>query len=390
MPSDFLQRGNQAASRSPRRQAGADKPKAFDEHSPGSARRQSELEASVDDAWTRGARAGGMSGRSSTRSPLPKVSGAWTQLEAQLIRVWPGVTVQRQAGKLKKQVAHYAELRQLVEDHTGRFAPVLDRHATAAELEAALRKLVSLLEKLDDGIGGEAPFTVQVAAGPAGGVTRVEEGADPIDTVRVERSRGVLVGDRGKVAVTHHCKIERPTIELATLTVLDPETVQAAWSERPFAYDINRTVETMSTDVSSGLFIRIRHSDGVVVGDDNDVQVHVQHRIRGCRLNAVALLSNERVLRALIVYRQVQDDTECADAADAAFAELSRQATRAANQLCPDAVAPNWPDLVTAARPDLRRNGHVIEISDAQGAAVGVGTGVTSTTKSSTSNAHAE
>jgi hypothetical protein len=298
--------------------------------------------------------------------------------------------MRRQAGKQKKAIASYAEIRQLVATQTGRSAPALDHSATPAELETGLRQLVVLLEGLDDGIGGEAPFTVQVAAGPAGGVTRVEEGADPIDTVRVERSRGVLLGDRGKVVVTHHCTIERPTIELANLADIDPETVEVAWSARPIAYDINRTVETMSTDVSSGLFIRIRHSDGIVVGDDNHVQVEVQHRIRGCRLNAVALLTDERVLHALIAYRQAQDDTERPDAVDPAFAELSRQATRAANQLCPDAVAPNWPDLVTATQPELKRNGHVIEIGDAQGAAIGTGTEVSQTTTSDVDGAVAQ
>lgn len=350
-----------------------------------------------DDALT-DSRAGHRKTRSHGRPVAEEdLKEAWAGLHKQLKRVWPALRVQLcQFTTPKKAISSYDGIRRLIAHETGVDPRTVLRTtprdlANEADLTEALHGLMSYLQSLPAGLELGAAFTVQIAGGPGDGVDLFDtERVDPIDTFEIQRSSGVLIGDRGRVTVAHYCNVEQPIVDLAELTDLNLDTLGFAWWAKPAPDPVDGGVDTISTTVSTGLFFHVRHSDGLVVGDDNDVQVNVQHRVRGCRLSAVALLLDRQVRDALISYRLAADADDNSRQEDGqpgpsivgeAHATLRESVAQAANKLCPDTLVSNLANDLPGQRPELRRNRHDIVISNVRGAAIGRGNTVSTDTE---------
>ncbi|GAB1646788.1 hypothetical protein [Krasilnikovia sp. MM14-A1259] len=233
--------------------------------------------------------------------------------------------------------------------------------ATAADLAVAATELNDYLRRLTD--YDERQQRVVVAPGLDGKID-VNGTPRPVTDVALETSRAVVIGEHNKLTVIHHCHVQSPTVEVADLLHADTNWF-LIWLRSTPLVEKPGTAEHLSTDVRSGVLIAIRHSDGLVIGDHNNVEANVHHQITGCRLNAVALLQNRTIRQAVLDYKEFVKQGDDVSAREAFQTLLSLVGDAAAG------LAPHPVD-VHSSRPELDYHADGLTVRGANG--VGVGT----------------
>jgi hypothetical protein len=227
---------------------------------------------------------------------------------------------------------------------------------------------ISLLDVTIQRLEQRGTPEVQILPGPAGDL----EGSPPtrpIDSLTVRDSRAITYGIGNTLHVVHHCAVERPVIEVASLIDYDEATDTEAWCH---------SLEPVRAAGTEDMRTRITRSAGVSIGVGNHQNSVFTHRIGPCAVNLGVVVASPRVRQAIIACRLSGGTPE-------AMTTLRKAVRGAVDGIDVSALVPD--SMVTrlaaaqAQAPSLRGRGPTLTIRHGAGISVGWNTTMTSVTR---------
>jgi hypothetical protein len=209
---------------------------------------------------------------------------------------------------------------------------------------------------------------ISVLPGPAGdleGRPRLR----PIENLTVRDSRAIMYGIGNTLHVVHHCAVERPVIEVASLLDYDGATDTEAWFHR---------LEPVRAAGAEDMQTRITRSSGVSIGVGGHQRSVFTHRIGSCAVNLGVVVAVPPVREAILDHHLSGGTPETM----ATLRKVVRQAVDGidVSALVPDSIVTRLAGAQQQA-PSLRGRGPTLTIRHGAGIAVGWDTTTTSETR---------